>query len=107
MDIQSTKAKKSDEELFPANMLELIEIMNSLIKSEKDKDECLFISIAMLSSDENNEENVSDPDAPFEEVFDMALIDETLEYAKKKARTIKDISDFVWDRLPEIEIVGD
>lgn len=104
MDTQSTKAKKSDDELFPPNLLELMGIMDSLTKSEKDKDDCLFICVSMLNPDESDEESMDNPDAPFEEVFDMPLIDETLEFAKKKAKSIKDIADFVWDKLPEIEM---
>ena len=107
MDIQSTKVKRSDEELFPPNLIELMGIMNNLMKSEKDKDENLFISVAMLNPDESNEESMNNPDAPFDEVFNMPLIDETLEFAKTKAATIKDISDFVWERLPEIEITDE
>lgn len=78
-------------------------IMDGLITDPKEKDWCLSICMMLYNSDADDGEEL----ASFDDAFDMPLIDETLEYAKKKARTIKDISDFVWDRLPEIEIVGD
>ncbi len=104
MEIRSTNQEPSDEKLFPPNMLELQAIMDGLIKDDKDEDECLSICMMLFNSDESDEESLNNEDAPFEEVFDMPLIDETLEFAKAKAKTIRDISGFIWDRLPKTAI---
>ena len=103
MDTRSTNQRILKTELYPANLIELMSIMDGLITDPKEKDWCLSICMMLYNSDADDGEEL----ASFDDAFDMPLIDETLEYAKKKARTIKDISDFVWDRLPEIEIVGE
>ena len=107
MDIRSTNQNKSDEEIFPSNMIELMRIMDELAVSEKDKDECLSICVMLFNPDESDEESMNNENAPFEEVFNMPLIDEALEFAKKKAHTVKEISDYIWDKLPEIVITDD
>lgn len=104
MDTLSTKQENFDS-IYPPNFIELMDILDNLISSSKDKDECLVICMAMIRVDEEGE--MADDDAPFEEAFDMPLIDETLEFAKTKAKTIREISNFVWERLPGIEIVED
>lgn len=104
MDTLSTKQENFDA-IYPPHFIELMDIMDNLISSSKDKDECLVICLAMIRVNEDGE--MADDVAPFEEAFDIHLIDETLEFAKKKAKTINDISNFVWERLPGIEIVED
>lgn len=107
MDTRSTNQNQSDENVFPPNMIELMKIMDDLTVGEKDKDECLPICFMLLNPDESDEESLNNENAPFEEVFNMPLIDEALEFAKKKAHTVKEISDFIWDKLPEIVITDD
>lgn len=103
MGTQSTNPKKSIDELYPPNLLELMQIMDKLIVNQNDKDECLSICMMVYNSDADDKDEL----ASFEEAFDMPLIDETLEFAKTKAKTIREISNFVWERLPGIEIVED
>lgn len=103
MGTQSTNPNKSINELYPPNLLELMQIMDKLIVNQNDKDECLSICMMVYDSDADDKEEL----ASFEEAFNMSLIDEALEYAKTNAKTIKDISDFIWERLPELEIVED
>lgn len=106
MDTRSIENVPSDEELFPPNMLELQAILDRLVRSDKDEDECLSICMMMFNSDESDEDSLNNENAPFEEVFDMPLIDETLKFART-ANTVQEISDFIWDRLPEMVVDED
>ena len=93
---RSISQDPSLEKEFPPNMVELLKLLEGWAESKKEWEEIGIICMALLNPDEDDEESMNNEDAPFEEVFDMPLIDDTLEFAKK-VQNVKAVTDYLWN----------
>ena len=83
---------------FPDEMKEFMDRLDNLIVTDNDREECLAINLMFFLDPDDPE----DPTLTEKDFFDLSLIHEALEFVKK-AKSVREVSDFVWERIDKIE----
>lgn len=87
------------EELeFPDEMKQIMDHLDLLAVTDRDKEECFSICLMLMFDPDDPD----DPTLTEEDFFNFPLIRQTLKFAKD-AKTVREVSDFVWDRIEKID----
>lgn len=83
---------------FPDEFKEFTERLKKLATSDKETEECFAIGLMLWLDPEDPE----DPTLTEKDFYNLPLIHEALEFVKK-AKSVREVSDFVWERIDKIE----